>query len=206
MMVLLACSKTVIQEEVVCEVFDYSDVEIPIYYLPTPAPVVILQEIDKEIIVQEIEEEQWCNQKMFAELFPKENYDKTLDVLAKVLYGESKGVYSYSKTNCAAVVWCVLNRVDKGHRGNTPIKCATSKHQFAYHRSFPVQDYLRDLAEDVLGRWLLEKNGEEDVGRVLPAKYIWFSGNGTWNIFRSRYEIRGSKKFTPKKSDIYEEY
>jgi hypothetical protein len=138
---------------------------------------------------------------LFAKYFPDEDFDKTLNVLAKVLWGEARGQYKKSKTNCAAVVWCILNRVDIGKRGRTPIQCTTASSQFTgYRRSNPVQDHLRELAEDVLGRWLCEKEGEIDVGRVLPKEYIYFAGNGVWNRFR---KSNSGKRFIPKHSEVY---
>jgi hypothetical protein len=163
--------------------------------LETKSVQIIESEIEAEIIVPP------TTQELFAKYFPKEDYDKTLDVLAKLLYGEARGVYEKSRTNCAAVVWCVFNRVDKGHRGNTPIECATSSSQFTgYSRRNPIKDHLRELVVDVMGRWLREKEGEIDVGRVLDPEYIFFTGSGGWNRFR---KSGGGKKFTPKHSDVY---
>lgn len=44
-----------------------------------------------------------------------------------------------------------------------------------------------DLAADVIERWLQEKNGAADAGRVLPAEYLFFSGDGTHNYFRTEW-------------------
>lgn len=59
---------------------------------------------------------------------------------------------------------------------------------FAYIEDTPVTDELHDLAADVLARWNAEKNGESDVGRVLPTEYIYFSGDGKHNYFRNAYK------------------
>jgi len=140
-------------------------------------------------------------EKLFAKYFPNEDYNKTLNTLAKVLYGECRGVYEKSKTNCACVIWCILNRVDKEHRGTTPIKCAIANAQFTgYNKHNPVQDHLRDLAEDVVRRWLREKEGETDVGRVLPSNYVFFRGKKGYNRF---FVKSGGKRITPKHSEVY---
>lgn len=142
---------------------------------------------------------------LFKVFFPKENYKKTVLVLAKVIHGEASGVKS--TTNRACVVWCILNRVDQKHRGNNPRKCATASDQFAYVKSAKPRKDEIEIATDVLNRWLLEKIGgsEEEVGRVLPKKIVYFSGNGDYNEFRYAYPI-GSKKYSKNKclhSDVY---
>lgn len=49
-----------------------------------------------------------------------------------------------------------------------------------------------ELAQDVLARWALEHEGWQDVGRVLPREYLWFSGDGVINTFRTEY-VGGEK-------------
>ena len=180
---------------------------VPITIIPKPTMRYILPEPEPEnIIIEEIDlkldmiEKEFTTEELFAKYFHEEDYNKTLDILAKVLIGESEGVYARSITNCAAVVWCILNRVDIGKRGHTPIECAIARKQFAYDRNASVLEHFRELAEDVLGRWLKEKEGEIDVGRVLPKEYIFFTGNGVWNRFR---KTEGGKRFIPKHSEIY---
>jgi hypothetical protein len=45
------------------------------------------------------------------------------------------------------------------------------------------------MAVDVLTRWEREKLGEADVGRVLPADYLWFGANKSYtlNVFRNAF-------------------
>lgn len=114
-------------------------------------------------------------------------YESEIDMLAKLVYAEARGVGS--KMEKAAVIWCVLNRVDEG-RG-TISEVVTAPSQFAYSRRLPVKDDLRELARDVLIRWLLEKRGVDDVGRVLPAEYTYFAGRGGHNWFRIKYKGNG---------------
>lgn len=175
-------------------------------YAPSPLPVPDCRpapaEIERAYVLRTIKIQP--GRELFEEFFPKEDYDKTVDILAKVLWGESRGVFDRSKTNCACVVWCVLNRVDEGMFGDTPRECATAGSQFRYRKSFPVKAYFKELAEDVLTRWLLEKSGEEDVGRVLPEGYCYFSGNGKYNMFRKKCSGENQKRLTPKTSEVYE--
>lgn len=136
-----------------------------------------------------------------------EQYDKELDVLAKVVYGEARGVKSDIEK--AAVVWCVLNRVDDDWWSDDIIHVATQSDQFAYESYFTVEEELRDLAQDVLVRWLLEKQGFDDVGRVLPKTYCYFASHGDGrNWFRILYEFpenyRGQKYWDWTLEDPYE--
>lgn len=102
-----------------------------------------------------------------------------VDVLAQLLWTEARGVRS--RTEQAAVIWCVLNRVDAG-LGSDPIAVATDRAQFAYDPSAPILDDLRALAQDVLERW--QTNAP---GRVLPQDYMWFRGKDGRNWFRNSF-------------------
>ena len=105
--------------------------------------------------------------------------------LAQMVWGEARGVKS--TTEQAACVWCVLNRCDEWDM--TILEVVTAPHQFAgYDPSYPVDDELLALCEDVLSRYFSEKDGETDVGRVLPPDYLFFSGDGKRNHFRNAYK------------------
>lgn len=163
--------------------------------------IVYEKEADERQAEEAVPEEKPSAEEIFAGLYPSEDYDKTVNVLAKLLWGEARGVKS--DTNKACVIWCILNRVDEKMRGDTVIECAVASHQFNYNKRFPVKESLKKIAKDVLDRWLLEKTGETKVGRVLPKRYCYFSGNGRHNIFRSQYKIHGSKKLKPIRSKVY---
>ena len=105
-------------------------------------------------------------------------------MLAKLMYQECGGIPSDTEKACVA--WTVLNRVDDS--GGTISEVVTAPNQFAYYENKPVDDALYALAEDVLMRWNNEKNGEKDVGRVLPSDYLWFYGDGKHNHFRNAYQ------------------
>lgn len=105
-------------------------------------------------------------------------------MVAKVLWSECRGVPS--KTQKACVAWTIVNRADEF--GQTISEVITAPNQFIYFKSNPVADELYAIAQDVLERWNDEKNGNEDVGRVLPSDYLWFSGNGWRNFFRNAYK------------------
>ena len=111
-----------------------------------------------------------------------------VEMLAKLIWGEARGVKS--KTQQAAVVWCVLNRVDStGYAcGGSIAHVVTFPNQFqGYNANYPATAEFKELAEDVLTRWYAEKAGYINTGRVLPLEYQWFEGNGSTNIFRNAY-------------------
>jgi hypothetical protein len=91
-----------------------------------------------------------------------------------------------SKAERAAVAWCILNRVDAW--GWSIERVVTAPYQFQGYRPNGdcPQEHL-DLAADVLARWRAEKNGAKDAGRVLPADYLYFMGDGVQNHFTKEY-------------------
>ena len=109
-------------------------------------------------------------------------------MLAKLIYKEARGINSTAHK--AAVVWCVLNRFDTGEYGESIKAVITSKHQFAWDPNTKVEDELLELSNDVLIRWLLEKEGFSNVGRVLPNDYLFFAGRNGLNYFRKNYHSK----------------
>lgn len=110
------------------------------------------------------------------------------EYLAKTIYGEARGC---STTEQAAVVWCVLNRVDdeSGLWPDDIVAVVTQPSQFhGYDPDHPVLPELLALAEDVLARWEIEDSCVGDVGRVLPREYTYFSGDGRHNYFRTEWD------------------
>lgn len=113
-----------------------------------------------------------------------------VEAIAKTLWGECRGVpYTSHK---AAVVWCILNRVDEGgYFGSSIIEVVTKPNQFVgYSHDHPIDPELKAIAEDVLMRWHMEKEGKEDVGRVLPKGYCYFVGDGKLNYFTNEWRSR----------------
>lgn len=123
-----------------------------------------------------------------ASTYNLDAYKGAAKYIAKTIYGEARGC---SKTEQAAVVWCILNRVDKKYSGKPKdiIRVITAKHQFTgYKKNNPVKKEHYNLALDVIERWLREKDGETNVGRVLPREYLYFSGKNGKNVFRTKYK------------------
>ena len=93
-----------------------------------------------------------------------------IDMLARLIHSEAGIVRS--RMEQAAVVWCVLNRVDAEHRGETIADVITAESQFAWNPRASITEELRELARDVVTRWLLEQRGVADVLRTDAAKLI----------------------------------
>lgn len=154
---------------------------------PTPSPVYFTgirsapePTVEPTPVVAEVEDE----------IEYKPSYTaKDVEVLAKVVWAEARGL---SRMEQAAVIWCVLNRVDDTENDYWPdtiIGVATQPNQFAYDRKNPVEDEFVELAIDVLDRWDAEKQGCTTSGRVLPKEYTFFFSRETdENLFRTTYE------------------
>lgn len=113
---------------------------------------------------------------------PEHPYAKEAKYMAKAIYGEARG---YSKTEQAAVAWCILNRVDSDdpYYPDDIISVILQKNQFTgYKASHPVTQEHYELALDVIERW---KTGGE--GRVLPEEYLWFKLEDGRNTFRDAF-------------------
>lgn len=109
-----------------------------------------------------------------------------VDMLARLIYTEARGVKS--RTEQAAVVWVVLNRLDNPDRPQKTIaEVVCAPYQFDYRPWAPVLPEFEELAEDVLSRWQTEKQGQVDVGRVLPAEYQYFNGRCCRNWFTAEW-------------------
>lgn len=120
--------------------------------------------------------------------------DKTREAeeryLAKAVWGEARGL---SSTQQAAVVWCVLNRVDSSYYPNNIRDVVTARGQFVgYRASNPVDKKILYLVQDVLHRWDLEHAGYSYVGRVLPYDYYHFRGRGGVNLYYNNSRLRSA--------------
>lgn len=110
---------------------------------------------------------------------------RDVELIGRTIWGEAGGVQSEAER--AAVAWCILNRVDA--YGKSIEEVVTAPKQFHGYRPKGdcPQEHL-ELAADVLARWYAEKNGATEVGRTLPADYLYFVGDGERNHFSVEYE------------------
>ncbi len=107
---------------------------------------------------------------------------------AKTIYGEGSYLQPMEK---AAIVWCACNRVESANPfyPDTFAEVITQPMQFqGYRPDNPVTEENLALALDVLTRWEMEKAGAEDVGRVLPADYLFFMGDLKHNYYTKEYQ------------------
>lgn len=103
-------------------------------------------------------------------------------MMAKCLWGECRGVESEMEQ--AAVAWTILNRVDDDRYPDTIKEVIGQPQQFTgYHAGNPVDEDLLLLSMDVICRWMLERDGQAEVGRVLPKEYVYFVGRNGRNYF-----------------------
>jgi len=113
--------------------------------------------------------------------------EEDAQILAKLIWGEARGVQTTDEK--AAVVWCVLNRVDSEQYPDTIKEVVTQDSQFCgYDEDYPVTIEMLNLAEDVLTRWEAEKKGVIESGRILPKDYLFFIGDGEKNYFSSEWQ------------------
>ena len=92
-----------------------------------------------------------------------------VEALAKLIYGEA-GIVP-STTEQAAVVWCVLNRVDDPRFPDTVLEVIEAPYQFSgYDPEYPVKEEFALLAADVLTRYRAATHGGKTAVRVY-GKY-----------------------------------
>lgn len=116
------------------------------------------------------------------------DYEKEIEMLAKVVYKEAGGIKW--KHHKAAVVWCVLNRLDSGIYGDSMYDIIVQPNAFAYYPETKVREEFVELVIDVMTRWLLEHEGYTEVGRVLSSEYIYFHGADGVNKFKKKVNDR----------------
>ncbi len=116
--------------------------------------------------------------------------DEAAVLLAKMAYGEYRGNDDRQVT---MTMWCVLNRVDSPLYPDTIAKVVNQPSQFMGYSPYnPVDARLYELAVQTLKLWEAEKLEGE---RTLPKEYLYFSGNGEVNIYRTQSgDIYGVEK------------
>lgn len=118
-----------------------------------------------------------------------------LEMIAQVIWHTARNV----KSECeqAAVVWCIFNRVQSGLYPDTVKDVIEQDGQFSkIDLEHPIHEKYFNLASDVAKRWQREMNGEESVGRVLPANYLYFYGNRKNNVFFQSRSNRTAWRWT----------
>ena len=148
-------------------------------------PTIIVEEVVEVVEVVEVIEEV-----TYEVNAPWSVSDTQATMLAKLAWGEARGCTTVEQ---AAVMWCVLNRVDdeSGAFPDTVEQVITQPNQFYYSENFPLRIDLYHLALDVLTRWQSEHYMLGESGRVLPREYLWFGGEAGHNWFRTTFQLQG---------------
>lgn len=108
--------------------------------------------------------------------------DELVAEAALLAWGEYSGTDYAQRT---APIWCACNRADAWGLTLDEVMHSDAFHGLLTEREVPTEWY--DLARETLARWELEKLGYIDVGRTLPSEYLYFSGNGVVNVYRTEY-------------------
>ena len=109
--------------------------------------------------------------------------DELAELAGRAIWGEAGGIQDEAQR--AAVVWCACNRADAWDMDIGDVLTVDQFHGLAIRGEVPEQHV--ELARDVLARWTLEAEGWQDVGRVLPNRFLYFEGNGIVNLFSTEY-------------------
>lgn len=109
--------------------------------------------------------------------------DELAELAGRAVWGEAGGIQDYAQR--AAVVWCACNRADAWDMDIGDVLNVDQFHGLAIRGTVPEQHV--ELARDVLARWTLEAEGWQDVGRVLPNRFLYFEGDGRVNHFSTQF-------------------
>lgn len=109
--------------------------------------------------------------------------DELAELAGRAVWGEAGGIQDYAQR--AAVIWCACNRADAWDMEIGDVLNVDAFHGLAIKGEVPEQHV--ELARDVLARWTLEAEGWQDVGRVLPSRFLYFEGDGRVNHFSTEY-------------------
>lgn len=130
----------------------------------------------------------------YASLVDREAWAAEIEYIGKTISGEYNATETaFDRMQAAAVAWCILWRVEdqSGLFPDTIQGVVTQPGQFlGYDAGNYIDPELREIAVDVLGRYLAWKHGAtpEDVGCVLPEQFRWFHGAGGQNWFRDNFD------------------
>lgn len=101
----------------------------------------------------------------------------------KELYGMWFDNYAVLKQRAALGMACESTPKPKADRGGATVFEAITKDAATLAALLGSLPELEELAADVLTRYHAERDGEENVGRVLPPEYCFFTGDGKHNHF-----------------------
>lgn len=158
-----------------------STAELPDPEYTTPDEVVLLR-----AEAPEVERDGLVTYQTFGEALERANAavpDELAELAGRAVWGEAGGIQDYAQR--AAVIWCACNRADAWDMDIGDVLTVDQFHGLAIKGEVPPQHM--ELARDVLARWTLEAEGWQDVGRVLPNRFLYFEGDGRVNHFSTEY-------------------
>lgn len=109
------------------------------------------------------------------EVTPQPWTDEEVIVLAKMLWGEARGVSSDAEK--AACVWCALNRVDHGY-GDIITVVTTPKQFVGYNEENPVDDGLITLHQSHSRLWDIHRAMKQRCQNPNNTAYERYGGRG----------------------------
>lgn len=109
--------------------------------------------------------------------------DELVELAGRAIWGEAGGIQDEAQR--AAVVWCACNRADAWDMELGEVLTVDQFHGLAIKGEVPAEHV--ELAKDVLARWTLEAEGWQDVGRVLPNRFLYFEGDGRVNHYSTQF-------------------
>lgn len=137
-----------------------------------------LAPIEEPIVIEHVEY-------VYIDISEPDDYsvsDYEIELIAEAIFREGNDTDILEK---AGVAWTIFNRYD---RGDGTIEEIVKSGQIAWDSNSEITEDNLYVAKDVYERWKSEKEGVVDSGRVLPANYYWYHGDGHHNYFRAVYE------------------
>lgn len=108
-------------------------------------------------------------------------------MVSQTVWGEYRGEDADQR---AAVVWCILNRVDDDRFPNTIAGVVTQPHQFQGYSPNNPSEPFADEVRDILIRW---HEGEHGIDPSL----CWFYGDGRINHYRNAWRAEEASVVWP---------
>lgn len=160
---------------------DTQDIELPEPEYTTPAEIILLRAEAPERANTGL-----ATYETFGEALERAKLsipDELTELAGRAIWGEAGGIQDYAQR--AAVIWCACNRADAWDMNIDDVLNVDAFHGLAIRGTVPEQHV--ELARDVLARWTLEAEGWQDVGRVLPSRFLYFEGDGRINHYSTEY-------------------
>lgn len=160
---------------------DHQETELPEPTHTTPAEIILMRAEAPERANTGL-----VTYEMFGEALERAKAavpDELAELAGRAIWGEAGGIPDEAQR--AAVVWCACNRADAWDMEIGDVLTVDQFHGLAIKGKVPVEHV--ELARDVLARWTLEAEGWQDVGRVLPERFLYFEGDGRVNHYSTEY-------------------